>query len=363
MGWNKVSAISALGCLVLAAATFAMQIWPMPQIKAEHRQIVVTPPDTGHPVPTVGSSAIGGPKLIAVFLIAGFAFAGISIYGAWRRPKPKLVIHRAVYSAGLPTEVSVTDKLQNAVRDALVIAIDDKLGGLVASDPAFGVRKRLDVEYSYGSDTLFHVSRMEPPAGEIDRLLLPVDSKVQRLTDENKELEVELFKCRQIRDGALAELRTAVAQADAKLPENRPHVLPDEYGKNAQRSFYGLFVRNPGYMALQVHIPSVPVGPSLYMLVFSERLAQLGERDHTRFLEASLRHSQISSELGGGSLHDVMRTANVELVKFAILDKDTDFRPYRTNCVIERTHRARSGLEVRATGQESISDAEWELNA
>src|SRR6266852_3862183 len=139
---------------------------------------------------------------------------------------PKLVIHRAVYPAGLPTEVLVTDQLQNAVRDALVVIVDSTLGGLLTRDPAFNVRKRLDVDYSYGSDTLFHVSRTERPPGEICRLLLPEDSEVQRLTDEvtstkqktadqialTKQLEVDLFRCRQIRDGALAELRTATLE-------------------------------------------------------------------------------------------------------------------------------------------------------
>ena|SRR5438128_4145142 len=40
---------------------------------------------------------------------------------------PKLIIHRAVYGAGPRAEVSVTDKLQNAVRDALVITVDSRL--------------------------------------------------------------------------------------------------------------------------------------------------------------------------------------------------------------------------------------------
>jgi hypothetical protein len=99
-------------------------------------------------------------------------------------PSPKLVIHRAVYAAGLMTEVSVTDKLNNATRDALVVTVDSTLGGLLPHDPAFNVRKRLDVDYSYGSDTVFHVSRMEPPPGQIGRLVLPEDAEIPRLTKE-----------------------------------------------------------------------------------------------------------------------------------------------------------------------------------
>jgi hypothetical protein len=100
---------------------------------------------------------------------------------------PKLVIHRAVYGAGPRDELLATDKLQNAARDALVINVDSTLGNLLPRDPAVGVRKRLDVDYSYGSDTVIHTSRLEAPAGETVRFLLPEDSKVQkvqRLTDE-----------------------------------------------------------------------------------------------------------------------------------------------------------------------------------
>ncbi len=104
----------------------------------------------------------------------------------------KLVIHRAVYAAGLQTEVSVTDKLQKSVRDALVIPIDSTLGNLLPRDPAFNVRKRLDVDYSYGSDTVSRISRMEPPPGEIGRLLLPEDSEIQRLANEVTQLTQQL---------------------------------------------------------------------------------------------------------------------------------------------------------------------------
>ena len=82
------------------------------------------------------------------WLIAGIAFSVIGYYwqqikqkaGDWlvasgarlqKKNKaagqllssPKLVIHRAVYAAGLMTEVSVTDKLNNATRDALVVVV------------------------------------------------------------------------------------------------------------------------------------------------------------------------------------------------------------------------------------------------
>jgi hypothetical protein len=100
---------------------------------------------------------------------------------------PKLVIHRAVYAAGLPTEVSVTDKLQKIERGGIAITVDGTLGGLIP-DPAFGVVKRLDVDYSYGTDTVSRVSRTERPAGEIMRLVLPEDTEVKRLAREIQQL-------------------------------------------------------------------------------------------------------------------------------------------------------------------------------
>ena len=112
---------------------------------------------------------------------------------------PKLVIHRAVYAAGLPTEVSVTDKLQNIVRDSIAITVDGTLGGLIP-DPAFGVCKRLDVEYSYGSDTRFPVSRWERPVGEIMRLVLPEDTEVKRIASEVRRLTPAAPEIRKLSD-------------------------------------------------------------------------------------------------------------------------------------------------------------------
>jgi hypothetical protein len=111
-------------------------------------------------------------------------------------PTPKLVIRRAVYAAGLPAEEAVTDKLNSVARDGIAIKVDATLGGLLPSDPAFGVRKRLEVDYSYGSDAVFHVSRTEPPAGDVMRLVLPEDTEVRRLDNEVKGLNEQIDICR-----------------------------------------------------------------------------------------------------------------------------------------------------------------------
>lgn len=178
MDLNKVSAVSALGCLVLAAATFAIQIWPVPQMKAEHAQVVVSPitgmaPNVKDNRPTT----IGGPKLIAAFMIAGFMLAGISIYGAWRRPKPKLVIRSAMYGIGAFNDVSVLGKLNATVKEALVIPVDNNLAD--GHDPAPNQAKRLRVEYSYGNSAKRVAEKPESQPGQPSVLVLPEDSGFQ----------------------------------------------------------------------------------------------------------------------------------------------------------------------------------------
>ena len=101
----------------------------------------------------------------------------------------KLVIHLAVYGAGPKDQVLATDELQSAARDALLIQVDSRLGNLLSHDPAVGVRKRLDVEYSYGSDAHIHTSRLEALAGKTVHLLLPEDSKVQEAEQLTHEIE------------------------------------------------------------------------------------------------------------------------------------------------------------------------------
>jgi hypothetical protein len=82
----------------------------------------------------------------------------------------KLKIHRAIYGAGGPTNVDITEKLQMADRDALFIPVDNNL---VPKDPCPGVRKWLSVEYSYGDGVVLFAKRPESMPGDIVRLVLP----------------------------------------------------------------------------------------------------------------------------------------------------------------------------------------------
>src|ERR1035438_7577945 len=94
--------------------------------------------------------AIGGMFVITLIVVLSIFWKRENpdaIVGETKRttkPEPKLKIHRAVYAAELLTEVSVTDELQKAARDGVVIAVDATLGGLLSNDPALGVPKRLD---------------------------------------------------------------------------------------------------------------------------------------------------------------------------------------------------------------------------
>lgn len=97
----------------------------------------------------------------------------------------KLVIHSAVYGTGPVDDMSVTERLRTAVKDALVVPVDNNL---VPRDPAIGKTKRLAVEYSYGNPSIQQASRLE---GE--RLVLPEDSEIQRLRGEIEQLTRKLI--------------------------------------------------------------------------------------------------------------------------------------------------------------------------
>ncbi len=135
------------------------------------------------------------------------------------------------------------------------------------------------------------------------------------------------------------------------LPERPPHVLPTDYGKNDKRNSFGLFLRNPGYDALNVQVSSVSIGQSAYKLTFPETLPVLCERDHIVFMEAWLEdQTNALPGLDGGRLHDVMRLADVELIKFPILYAGLDFPDYHTDCIIEIVNWKGNGLAVRVAG-------------
>jgi hypothetical protein len=136
---------------------------------------------------------------ILIFVLSVLGFAAISFYQraqAHNRTKkdlvdkekdnapPNLVIHSAVYGTGPNDDMVVTNKLRTAVRDALVVPVDNNL---VPRDPAIGKHKRLVVEYSYGNPSIQWASRLE---GE--RLVLPEDSETQRLRDEVEQLTRQL---------------------------------------------------------------------------------------------------------------------------------------------------------------------------
>lgn len=129
---------------------------------------------------------------ILIFVLSVLGFAAISFYQraqAHKRTREalvdkepeKLVIHSAVYGTGPIDDVSVTERLRPAVRDALVVPVDNNL---VPRDPAIGKVKRLAVEYSYGNPSIQQASRLE---GE--RLVLPEDSEIQRLRGEIEQLK------------------------------------------------------------------------------------------------------------------------------------------------------------------------------
>lgn len=128
-------------------------------------------------------------RLWVILLILTWALLGYSVYirrlhrlpPSKNVPPPNLVIHSAVYGTGPIDDVLITERLRTAVRDALVVPVDNNL---VPRDPAIGKVKRLAVEFSYGNSSIQHASRLE---GE--RLVLPEDSSLPRLRSEVEQLK------------------------------------------------------------------------------------------------------------------------------------------------------------------------------
>jgi hypothetical protein len=278
-----------------------------------------------------------------------------------KRKPSKLVIHRAVYAAGLPTGVSVVDQLNNATRDGCAIVVDHNLGGLLPNDPASGVAKRLELEYSYGSDTRFRVSRTERPAGEVMRLVLPEDTEVQRLTDEiartkqetatqivqlNKQHEFEESRSRQSRDDTLAELR-AMKESMA-----RPRIVPVRYGLQGSDNRAGLFVMNDGDPAYDITIPDVIKFGSSTLRFHTTTVARLTKLDGEVLYDGWVQQESNNSLLGDGALFHEMISQHVTAIELPIRYKDGTNRYYISNCVIEKDTKVNGGLAVRFLGQE-----------
>lgn len=91
------------------------------------------------------------------------------------QPLRKLTIHSAVYGTGPVNDLDVTEQLESAIREALVIPVDNNFLGC---DPAPNQVKRLFVEYSYGNRV-----RLTVAAPEHSRLVLPEDSQISQLKE------------------------------------------------------------------------------------------------------------------------------------------------------------------------------------
>jgi hypothetical protein len=191
---------------------------------------------------------------------------------------------------------------------------------------------------------------LDSPFGYVVAAVLAIAFITQWLLqreESEREAEMEgLF-------GGPIPLRDGRQTSEIELPEVRPKIVPVDYCKAEKNNLYGLHLRNSGYDALDVEIPDVPIGKSGYTLEFPGRLALLGERSGIGFLEAWLKHETLPG-LDGSQLHEVMRKAEVESIDLSVVYKDTDLRPKKTECALDRTNRERHGLSVRAISAPGI---------
>ena len=135
------------------------------------------------------------------------------------------------------------------------------------------------------------------------------------------------------------------------LPPYRPVVAPHGYGQEEYK-VYGLFLGNDGYAAYDVSIPAVLIGSTMSKLTFSRKLARLIDKDGKQFFEAAIEHPDRPARDGEHLFREMVK-ARVLTLNVGIVYKDTDFRWYRSNCLIK--HEAREvGLSVSFVSQELI---------
>jgi hypothetical protein len=169
----------------------------------------------------------------------------------------------------------VTHRLRTAVRDALVVPVDNNL---VPRDPAIGKTKRLAVEYSYGNPSIQQVSRLE---GE--RLVLPEDSEIQRLRGE-----LEQFK-RHVEAAAPQSTLTLVERTLAICKEMRAYLK--EVGPEPH--WDGPHGSNPDWAkwATNILTPWKTRFHAGYMLRFNDKVVRLRHE----LAERGLRDGDIDS--------------------------------------------------------------------
>jgi hypothetical protein len=165
--------------------------------------------------------------------------------------------------------------------------------------------------------------------------------------EEAKKARGIIAAIEQERDDAQAELE----KLRSALPVNRPVVIPVGYGRYQETKGEGLLIANDEYAANTVSIPDIAIGQTTSVLSFKGTLPRLAHGEE-HFFEALIRHPD-RPERDGDQLYRTMVFARVNELKVGIVYQATDFRAYRSNCIIRRK-AGEAGLEVEMVGQEPI---------
>jgi hypothetical protein len=176
----------------------------------------------------------------------------------------KLVIHRATWGAakGPGPRVDVTDKLVALVRDGLVVEINHQNPAL--GDPCPGKPKRLDVEYSYGSEVSHaHISRWE---GNLSGL--PEDTHAKWLQGELQKATLQ--RAIDVQNAKLRPYPQTVFTVEKVIPEG-PATSPTVSLKNKVRiiltnhSDADVSVWTPVWESPDVHADGDPPGSTIQL--------------------------------------------------------------------------------------------------
>jgi hypothetical protein len=199
-----------------------------------HSESQLPLPHAGPQVPLVRDMSVTGVWVsLGLFLscIAVGAVLNFIVLPRRNSSQKKLIIYSALYGIGAFNDVTVIGKLKAAVKDALVVPVDNNL--VDGKDPARNQGKRLRVEYSYGHSERRVVEKPESQPGHPSVLVLPEEYEFrdpQRTHwenlyfKENSERTTVQKECARVTNKAI-ELEHQLADAQTQL-KNMPPVSP-----------------------------------------------------------------------------------------------------------------------------------------
>lgn len=204
--------------------------------------------------------------LVFVLSVVGFALVAFLRRISRGSSQPsKLTIHRAVWGDPKGTMLDVTHNVAALGRDGLVM--DVVYTNPVLGDPTPLVRKKLEVEYSFGNEIYHgHAVKWEPGRGESALFILPQSPEVGELQAEVKELNAEIKRAEQ-RSRRYPRAIFTVQSVKPDPPTNKPHIFFQDKVRVilTNTSDKEVHVWTPLWESQEVHAQGSPPGSRLQL--------------------------------------------------------------------------------------------------